>query len=325
MRMILAAMAFASAPGLATAGVEEVVNAHILPGFERFAAASSELDATATANCRGAEIEEAFHTAFDAWITVSHLTLGPIEDMGLTLSFAFWPDPKDQTGKALARLITDGDPVVEDPAAYADVSVAAQGFFALERMLFDAPASDAYACALTRAIAAVLAKNANNVVAEWSQFAGVITTAGEAGNARFQSEEEARRAIYTALSTGLEFIHDQRLARPLGTFDRPRPRRAEARRSGRSLRNVEVSLRALQDLTTAFRAAPTERLDAAYSTAFDRIGSIESGDFSGVADPGQRLRVEALQVDVREIQIETMNEIGAAMGLSAGFNALDGD
>ncbi|MEL6642735.1 MAG: imelysin family protein [Pseudomonadota bacterium] len=325
MRLTFAAATIACLPTIAPAGVAEVVETHVLPGFAAFADATAELDAVANTACTGAEIEAAYHSAFDAWLGVSHLTLGPIEDRGLTLSFAFWPDPKNQTGKALGRLIAEADPVVEDPVAYADVSVAAQGFFALERMLFDPPDQSAYTCTLTQAIAAVLASNASAVNGAWSEFADLLTTAGAPGNTRFQSDEEARRALYTALSTGLEFNHDQRLARPLGTFDRPRPTRAEARRSGRSLRNLEASLRALQDLTTAFRDAPTERLDAAYANAFNRIALIEAGDFSGVANPGQRLRIEALQVDVREIQIETMNEIGAAMGLTAGFNALDGD
>lgn len=325
MRVTFAALAIAALPTAAFSGVAEVVSDNILPGFDRFASATAALDAAAQNACTGPETEAAFHDAFDAWLGVSHVVFGPIEDKGLTLSFAFWPDPKNQTGKALGRLLADEDPVVADPDAYADVSVAAQGFFALERMLFDAPETGDYPCALTQAIAATLAKNASDVHTAWGSFADVVTSAGADGNTRFQTEEEARRAIYTSLSTGLEFIHDQRLARPLGTFDRPRPTRAEARRSGRSLRNVEVSLIALRDMAMTFSDDPTPRLDAAYETAFGRIGAIQSADFSGVADPGQRLRIEALQVDVKEIQIETINEIGAAMGLSAGFNALDGD
>ena len=39
---------------------------------------------------------------------------------------------------------------------------------------------------------------------------------------------------------------DLRLGRPLGTFEAPQPRRAEAWRSGRSLHDVEVSLQALR-------------------------------------------------------------------------------
>ncbi|MEM9247742.1 MAG: imelysin family protein [Pseudomonadota bacterium] len=326
MRIALVATVLALLPHAAVADVAEVVDGHILPGFDRFAEATAELSARAEAGCTGPEIEAAYHATFDAWLGVSHITFGPIEDQALTLSFAYWPDPRNQTGRALGRLIEDADPVVEDPPAYAEVSVAAQGFFALERLLFEPPVgAEVYTCALTRAIATTLAANAASVSDGWAGFATVVKTAGAEGNARFKSEEEAQRAVYTALSTGLEFIHDQRLARPLGTFDRPRPARAEARRSGRSLRNVEVSLRALQDLSQRFTDQPTPLLDTAYEAAFDRLETIDTPDFSGVAEPGKRLRIEALQVDVKEIQIESINEIGAAKGLSAGFNALDGD
>jgi len=324
MRLTLAALALCL-PTAALSDVARAVESEILPGFERFATATAALDTAAQASCTGPALEAAYNDAFDAWIGVSHVVFGPIEDQGLTLSFAYWPDPKNQTGKTLGRLIADEDPVATDPAAYGDVSVAAQGFFALERMLYEPPGTGDYACTLTQAIAATLAANAASVTTAWADFARVVTSAGADGNTRFQSDEEARRAIYTALSTGLEFIHDQRLARPLGTFDRPRPTRAEARRSGRSLRNVTEALRGLQALSVAFSDDPTPNLDAAYERAFTRIAAIESPDFSGVSNPGQRLRIEALQVDVKEIQIETINEIGAAMGLSAGFNALDGD
>ncbi|MEM9708096.1 MAG: imelysin family protein [Pseudomonadota bacterium] len=320
----LTLLACLALPVGAEAGVKEAVEGHILPGVAEFSDKAQSLGAVASEACEGPALEAAYNEAFDAWLGVSHLVFGPVEDLDLTLSFAFWPDPKNQTGKALGRLISAEDPVIEFPIEYAQVSVAAQGFFALERMIYDPPGTGAYACALVAAIAGNLANNAQLVNAGWQDFAFVVTEPGP-DNPRFKSEAEAQRALYTSLSTGLEFIHDQRLARPLGTFDRPRPTRAEARRSGRSLRNVEVSLLALKDLASKFSDAPTPRLDAAYAKAFERVAAIDTPDFSGVSNPGQRLRIEALQVDVKEVQIETIEEIGAPMGLSAGFNALDGD
>ncbi|MEM9901294.1 MAG: imelysin family protein [Pseudomonadota bacterium] len=325
MRTTLAAALIGLLPTAAWAGVDEAVEAHILPGFAQFAEASAALAASAQAACTGSDLEAAYHAAFDAWLGVSHIVFGPIEDQGLTLSFAYWPDPRNQTGRTLGRLIADEDPVARDPEAYAGVSVAAQGFFALERMLYEPNDNADYACALTRTIAATLSANAASVNAAWADFAEMVQSAGAEGNSRFTTQEDAERAMFTALSTGLEFIHDQRLARPLGTFDRPRPNRAEARRSGRSLRNVEVALLALRDLSRAFSDTETPRLETAYDKALGRIDQIDAGDFSGVDTPIGRLRVEALQVDVKEVQIETMNEIGAVKGLSAGFNVLDGD
>ena len=52
-------------------------------------------------------------------------------------------------------------------------------------------------------------------------------------------------------------------------------------------------------------------------------GGAALGDI--VADPAKRFKVEALQREVREIQIAVIEEIGTPLGISAGFNALDGD
>ena len=50
---------------------------------------------------------------------------------------AFWPDTKGSTPRTLAAMIAGEDPVVDDPAAFAGVSVAARGLFALDWLLFD--------------------------------------------------------------------------------------------------------------------------------------------------------------------------------------------
>ena len=212
--------------------------------------------------------------------------------------------------------------MVEDPAAFTEVSVAAQGLFSLERMLYDAPGDGEYACALTRAIALELARNAAELAEAWVDYAPALT---QPGNERFRNAEEAQRAVYTALSSGLEFLKDQRLGRPLGTFDRPRPTRAEARRSGRSLRNVTLTLEALRDLARAFSDGPIPETEAAFEKALKRANALGDPILAGVAEPAGRIRVEALQQEVGDIQVAVTEEIGAPLGISAGFNSLDGD
>lgn len=325
MRRVLTAITVTCLPAALLAGVDEAVTEQVLPGMATFAEKAAALDEAAQAGCEGDALQAAYHAAFDAWLGVSHIQFGPMEDEGLSLSFAFWPDPKDQTGRSLTRLAGEEDPVVGDPDGFAAVSVAAQGFFALERMLFEAPVTGDYACDLTRAIAASLSRNASILDTGWRDFAPELTEPGATPTARYRSDEEAMRALYTALSTGLEFDHDQRLGRPLGTFDRPRPRRAEARRSERSLQNLTLSLTALRELAVALADTDLPETLAAFDDAIARAEALEDPTFAGVADPGSRIRVEALQRAVRGTQIAVADEIGAALGIAAGFNALDGD
>ncbi|MEO0830714.1 MAG: imelysin family protein, partial [Pseudomonadota bacterium] len=274
-------LSFLAAPALAD--VEAVIEEHIEPGYANLAAATADLSAAATANCSPEAVRPHFHTAYDAWISISHIQFGPIEDQGLSLSMAFWPDPKDSTGKSIARLTAKADPIVDTPDQFGEVSAAAQGFTALERLLYD-PQSDAdYACRLTRAVATGLATKADAILTGWPVFADLLASAGEPENTRFQSAKEVDRALYTAISTGLEFLHDQRLGRPLGSFDRPRPRRSEARRSERSLRHIVLSLNALEALAAAVYDGDLTKTKAAFSAAKEGANALDDPALAGVA------------------------------------------
>jgi predicted lipoprotein len=104
----------------------------------------------------------------------------------------------------------------------------------------------------------------------------MMEIAGADSNFRFQSPREAQRALHTALSKVLEFLHDQRLGRQFGTFDRPRPNRAEARRSGRSLRHVRLSLEALEELALLLARDDPSATRAAFAAARDPAGDIDN-------------------------------------------------
>ncbi|MEO0914451.1 MAG: imelysin family protein, partial [Pseudomonadota bacterium] len=124
---------------------------------------------------------------------------------------------------------------------------------------------------------------------------------------------------------GLEFLHDQRLGRPLGSFERPKPRQAEARRSGRSLRNITLALTSLREMTEALAGENAPGTLAAFDKAIAHAEALDDPALQGVADPAKRLKVEVLQRMVRDIQVEVIEEIGRGLGVTAGFNALDGD
>ncbi|AZB65069.1 signal peptidase [Cereibacter sphaeroides] len=307
------------------AGVPEAVNEAILPGYEGFTAATAALDTAARADCSAEALKAPWNAAFDAWMAVSHLRLGPSETDGRALAIAFWPDPKGSGARTQARLLEAADPDLLAPGRFAEVSVAARGLFALERLLYDPAFAGDYACALTRATAADLARMAADLETDWREtFAPLVLTAGRDGNDRFLTEAEARQALFTQLMAGLEFTADQRLGRPLGSFDRPRPERAEARLSGRSLRNVELSLAALERLALAL-APDSPRSREGFDQARSRAARLDDPRFDAVADPSGRLRVEILQQRLHALRDVLSAEVGGALGVSVGFNAADGD
>ncbi|MEM6896956.1 MAG: imelysin family protein, partial [Pseudomonadota bacterium] len=264
--------------------------------------------------------------AFDAWISVSHLRFGPSEADDRAFALAFWPDPRGSTPKTLATFIRDSDPVVESTDDFATVSVAARGFYAMEFLLYDAQfagdESADYRCALIQAVATDIARNASAILADWEN--GYAALMSEPGNDIYRSSTEAAQQFFTALSTGLEFTSDTRIARPLGTFDRPRPARAEARRSGRSLRHVALSLAATKELAEMI-AMDDPAVTAVFDTAVGRAAALEDPVFAGVAEPQGRLRVEALKQHIDNARELLALEVGPSLGIAAGFNSLDGD
>ncbi|KIC41862.1 peptidase M75 [Ruegeria sp. ANG-R] len=310
----------------------DATETHILPRFAQLADATETLATTAQADCApdSEDLRTAYRAAFDSWISASHLRFGPTETDDRAFAMAFWPDTKGFTPKTLSRHIATEDAAVGSPEAYAETSIAGRGFLALERMLYD-PAmaeqgSAAYRCALIRAIATDIDRNAEAMNTDWQTYAPNLTQPGD--DSLYRSGDEAMQELFRALTTGLEFTADTRLGRPLGTFERPRPNRAEARRSGRSLRHVELSLIALRDLAARLSFDHPQiaaDLDVAFARAIDRAQALDDPAFAGVDTPQGHIRVEALQQSINDIREIASTELGPTLGISAGFNSLDGD
>ena len=172
-----------------------------------------------------------------------------------------------------------------------------------------------------------IATQSHAILDGWTTgYADAVAAPSEGGP--YRSTEEAAQELYKALNLGLEFTADTRIGRPMGSFDRPRPKRAEAWRSGRSLRNVEVALVSLQDLARRL-AAGSDAVVASFDDRFDDAlkvaGDLDDPVFAGTATPQSRLRVEVLQQSVAAIREVARDDLGPQLGVASGFNALDGD
>lgn len=326
MRRIVATLSLILAAPMAQADVAQAVNGYILPRLDGFHAATVALSDKAAQTCDAEALRPLWNTAFDEWLHVSFLHIGPGEDQGRTLAIAFWPDPKGIGAKQQRQMIAAQDPAVNDPAVFAESSVAVRGLFGLERLLYPAePLTGDYPCALIRATAADLARMAAEIEAGWQDgFADALLTAGQAGNTAFLSADEATQALFTQYMAGLEFISDQRLARPMGTFERPRPERAEARASARSQRNVEVALVSLQAFAEVLTGGvPDTRAET--DAAMTILRSLGDPAFAGVGDARKRPAYDLLQRRMQSLRETARAEVGAALGVGTGFNSADGD
>lgn len=314
------AIAFILAPVFVAADsrVREVLDDHILPRFAALSVATSAL-----ADAQNCDIMDKWNTAAAAWIAVSHLRFGPSEAENRAFALAFWPDPRGSTPKSLVDLLADDDPVI------VDASVAGRGFYAMEFLLFDLAFSEANGrCDLVAALARDAHTTVQEIEKDWqNRYAELMRNTG---NDTYRNDTEALQELYKALTTGLDFTTSMRLGRPLGTFDRPRPLRAEMRRSAQSLNNIAVSLRSLEELAFILSAdEPDAAIGIKFNEAMSAWNSVEllegSDDLSVVTVHTSRLKVETLQQRIFDIRVFLSENLGPELGVIEGFNSLDGD
>lgn len=315
--------------------IASVTDQHILPRYAALAETGAALAETAEAHC-GADdpaLRTAWGLAFDAWIGVSHLRFGPSETDNRAFALAFWPDSRGKTPKALRTMILKGDESVLTPEGFAIQSIAVQGYYAMEYLLYDPEiatlGSEAFRCDLVRAMAGQIAAVTRAIEADWrASYAETLRRAGAEDNAVYRTEEEGVQELFKALGTGLQVTADMRLQRPLGSFERPRPNRAEARLSGRSVRHVILSAEALDELA-GMLSAGSPSLAAQFHEGFDyvRAASVALDDpvLATVSDPAKRLNIETIQAVLDDLREIAAVELGSHLGVVAGFNALDGD
>ena len=328
MRWLLSCAALVLTPVAAFAepDTDSIVNGHVMPGVRALSVAATQLSRAAENDCAAdsPSLRTAYHEAFDAWISVSHLRFGPSEQEDRAFALAFWPDTRGKTPKALAGLLASEDAAVLSLRDFAEVSIAARGFYALEFLLYDPAYSegDAYHCALVRAVSGDIARIADEILIDWE--GGFASAMINPDGAPYKTQAEVAQQFFTSLTTSLEFTSDVRLGRPLGTFDRPRPKRAEAWRSGRSLRHVVLSLQANQDLAR-YLSDGDEGVDTAFQRAIAAATELNDPIFANVDDPTGRFRVEVLKQVVDSLRDTIAQDLGPALGIAAGFNAMDGD
>lgn len=314
------AIAFILAPVFVAADsrVREVLDDHILPRFAALSVATSAL-----ADAQNCDIMDKWNTAAAAWIAVSHLRFGPSEAENRAFALAFWPDPRGSTPKSLVDLLADDDPVI------VDASVAGRGFYAMEFLLFDLAFSEANGrCDLVAALARDAHTTVQEIEKDWqNRYAELMRNTG---NDTYRNDTEALQELYKSLTSGLDFTASMRLGRPLGTFDRPRPLRAEMRRSAQSLNNIAVSLRSLEELAFILSAdEPDAAIGIKFNEAMSAWNSVESlegsDDLSVVTVHTSRLKVETLQQRIFDIRVFLSENLGPELGVIEGFNSLDGD
>lgn len=338
---------------------KSVVAGHILPRLKAFAESVAGLPPAADRACASRSsadvkaLQSAFVAAMDGWEAIQHVRFGPVEFFSRGSRIFFWPDPRNSVGRQLGEMLskTPITDITED--ALSKDSVAVQGFPALERLLYDTGAAAKLAsktpeadkaCAAARAIAANLAAMARDINAEWTEGADAYALDLEkAGpeHVRFMRHREVTLELFKSLYTAVELVADHKLARPLGaSIQAARSRLAEAWRSGRSLANIRLNLKAAQALyvgeggsespssflkTVVGETELDELLTRAFAQTLATAEGISGTLEAGVGDAKARPQLEKLSREAKALKALLSQRLAPALGVPVGFNALDGD
>jgi predicted lipoprotein len=313
----------------------------IVPRYEALArAADAQRDAwrtfcAAPTEAALADLRAAYLAAADAWSSIEIVRYGPVSEDFRLERISYWPERKNATGRGLAQLLADAQAPSPTPEGIRRASAAVQGLPALERLLYAGPppqVDDFSAsregerrCAVGRAIAANVANLAAEIIEGW--------TRGPTGLAARLSEPEtakvAVRRLATDLLTSFQVMRDVKVLPVLGPdAAETKPRLAEGWRSGRPTRALALNLEAAE---TMARIMLDDRSgEQANSTLVirqaKRIAEGLPSDFAMLAgDVRQRHRVILLFDALGFARDSLLGELPAALGISLGFNGLDGD
>ena len=326
-----------------------LVETHALPRYERLATATDAFAGAAEAFCTGESdadhhrLRAAFHNTMDAWMGVQHLRFGPVDSRMRGFRFYFWPQARNKVGEAVAELVADGEDDAGLAARIGRTNVAVQGLLAAEVLVYDGRylGADAKGCGLLTAVAANMRTMATGILAEWRDgddaFARLMTTPGP-NNPHFEDHAAGTLAFFQGLHDSLQLIYDINLKPVIGdSAQSVRPVLAESRLSGRSQRNIVVTLEALQAVYLGEGSAGLGELTAVADPKLDRLmrkafrltlataRSIEGRVEQAATDPARRPLVQKLAKQMQALKQIVRDRLAPALGLAVGFNALDAD
>lgn len=326
--------------------IESVIDNAIVPDYENFAAATAEMrQVFVGAVCNDmTPLRAAYNTGMDAWQRVSHIRFGPVMQEDRSYRIQFWPDKRNITSRHLASLLSDTDPATRTVDGIVAASVAIQGFPALERLLFDMDDGQELtpsACTLARSIAINLANIADEIASEWRESYRTIMLRPGPDNPEYRNQNEALKKLHGSLSTGLQLAVDVKLQPVMGkSEDATKPRLAESWRSARSMRNLIINIEAIQryyeggsahalgfDDSLLERGGQEEHAVIAFGLmqSLKWAKALDEPIRDIVSPGGSYTKLGLIAGQLAAVRAEVDGPLINALGLSLGFNALDGD
>ena len=335
--------------------VERAIDAVILPGY-RALAESAAAEATLTSElCWQGDVERlaaaraGFAELVLAWSRVELVRFGPARDQNRYERLFFWPDPRGRGLQQVQEVIATEDPTATNVETLRGKSVAVQGLFALEFVLYGS-GSDAltdtanparsFRCRFGAAIAGAIQKTAEEIVADWTRPDGYAALMRDAGpeNPVYRSHGEVVQELIKSAREQLQLARDLKLADAIeATPEKAQPKRAPFWRSDLTIPSIRANIEAVLALVGPDgigAALPEDKAWIAAELAFELREADEV--LARVDERGDRWETLVAEAKDHEDLTYTLIPLADAIalleggypeafGLITGFNSLDGD
>ncbi|MCW3151995.1 imelysin family protein [Achromobacter spanius] len=331
---------------------ERLARDYARPAVGKMADAAAALDGALGGWCAkpdaagAARVGEAFSQLALAWSGVEILRFGPLVQANRFERLAFWPDTRGVMPRQVQQLIAAKDDALLAPGALAGRSVAVQGLPALEYVLYGDPGllkegkqsatpTFAYACGYARALAANVTTISRDVAQAWSAQGdfGRQFAKPQPANDLYRNPQEVAAEAMKALSTGLQFARDVKILPVLGESpDAARPKRAAFWRSGLSTRLLAANLDGLKAFYQAGAyplPAGEEWMDGSVrgelQAAAQTVQAVPAPLDAALQDEEGRRLLLLASLTIKNAKDIVDQNLAPALGVTIGFNALDGD
>ncbi|UJW87088.1 imelysin family protein [Devosia sp. SL43] len=329
--------------------LDAAVNMMIRPGMANFKSRASGLESGMGALCAQpsertvAIAVQQFRQAAVAYGQIEFLRLGPLMEDNRVDRLLFWPDRRGIGLRQVQAIIAEQDAGATAVMSLRSKSVAAQGFGALEFVLFGTGAETlltpegAFRCRYGAAIAANISMIADQLAMGWYQYDGVAVhlTRPQPENADYRTETEALEALVGLVSHGLEAVRDTRINPFIAGADtEAKPKQALFWRSGLTMEMIRANMAGMQTLVQVSgmaRAVDEANKGLDNSIQFEFSNAVRALDLitlpveQAVVDDKQAHALTYLVLVTGSLQAMIGEQLSTALGLSVGFSSLDGD
>lgn len=319
----------------------------LLPRYDALVRATAQQEQSWRTFCDAPDVAQVerlradFRAVGDSWAKVSFISFGPVAEGLRSDRFNFYPDRRQSVSRALLDALQGPDDDRFTASRFTHLSVAVQGLPALERLLFDpdAPATltqDATAarrCALGRAIALNLFAIASDIRFGWGDASPALIAhvrRNTAPGVLMGDASQLLAAMLTDLAAAYQSVVDLNLLAVMGrSLDDVRPLAGEGRRSGREARIIRLQVESANSLLRLLAAGlpdtARDRVLKALVAAQAAADGLPTDLGAAAADPLRRPALEKAVAVFKVAQRTIVDPLAQRLGVSLGFNALDGD